>query len=149
MEGLIKTEENGHYNDTVRATYQDLVMMGVGINNIEKAVRTVLTNFTNMDIECLPKATFARLMYTESRRLSQLQVAESLLKDYDKYRSRTFTINRTAGKGRRYLFNSSLPLPSASQTLNINQAITAESSPLHIASNRTRTGNLWFPSASR
>ena len=83
MEGLIKTKENGHFNDTVRATYQDLVMMGVGINKIEKVVCTILTNFTNMNIECLPKATFARLMYTESRRLSQLQVAESLLKDYD------------------------------------------------------------------
>ena len=35
MEGLIKTIENGHYNDIVRATYQDLVMIGVGINNIE------------------------------------------------------------------------------------------------------------------
>ena len=33
--------------------------------------------------------------------------------------------------------------------LDISRAITAESSPLHIASNRTRTGNLWFPSASR
>ena len=33
--------------------------------------------------------------------------------------------------------------------LGISWAITAESSPLHIASNRTRTGNLWFPSASR
>ena len=33
--------------------------------------------------------------------------------------------------------------------LNISRAITAESSPLHIASSRTRTGNLWFPSASR
>ena len=82
MEGLIKTKENRHYSNTVRATYQDLVMMDVGINNIEKLVRNVLTNFTNMNIECLPKATFARLMYTESRRLSQLQVAESLLKDY-------------------------------------------------------------------
>ena len=77
MEGLRKTKENGHYNDTVRATYQNLVMMGVGINNIEKVVRTVLTNFTNMNLECLPKATFARRMYTESRRLSQLQVAEA------------------------------------------------------------------------
>ena len=28
----------------IRATYQDIVMMGVGINNIEKIVRTVLTN---------------------------------------------------------------------------------------------------------
>ena len=33
--------------------------------------------------------------------------------------------------------------------LEISRAITAGSSPLHIASSRTRTGNLWFPSASR
>ena len=33
--------------------------------------------------------------------------------------------------------------------LDISRAITAESSPLHIAGSRTRTGNLWFPSASR
>ena len=32
--------------------------------------------------------------------------------------------------------------------LDISRAITAESSPLHIGSSRTRTGNLWFPSAS-
>ena len=31
--------------------------------------------------------------------------------------------------------------------LDISRAITAESSPLHIASSRTRTWNLWFPSA--
>ena len=58
-------------------------MMGVSINNIEKAIRTTLVNFTNIYIKCLPKATLSRLMYTESRRLSQFQVAESLLKDYD------------------------------------------------------------------
>ena len=92
MEGLIKSKENGHYNDIVRATYQDLVMIGVGINNIEKVVHTVLTTFTNMNIEFLPKATFARLMYTESGRfISQLQVSESLLKDYDSsYRTLKF-----------------------------------------------------------
>ena len=33
--------------------------------------------------------------------------------------------------------------------LDINRAITAECLPLHIASGRTRTGNLWFPIASR
>ena len=33
--------------------------------------------------------------------------------------------------------------------LDISRVITAERSPLHIASSRTRTGNLWFPSASR
>ena len=82
MEGLIRAKINGHYDNSVRATYQDLVLMSVSVG-IEKVVSTVLTNFTNMDIECLPKATYARLMYTESRRPSQLQVVESLLKGYD------------------------------------------------------------------
>ena len=33
--------------------------------------------------------------------------------------------------------------------LDISRVIAAESSPLHIASSWTRTGNLWFPSTSR
>ena len=33
--------------------------------------------------------------------------------------------------------------------LDISRAITAESLPRHIASSPTRTGKLWFPSASR
>ena len=33
--------------------------------------------------------------------------------------------------------------------LDVSGAVTAGRSPLHIASRRTRTGNLWFPSASR
>ena len=33
--------------------------------------------------------------------------------------------------------------------LDINQAITAESSPLHTGSSQTRTENLWFASAIR
>ena len=35
------------------------------------------------------------------------------------------------------------------RNLDISRTITTESSPLHTASSRTRTGNLWFPSASR
>ena len=58
-QGLIKTKKSSHYNDTVRATYKDMVMMGgVGINNVQKVVRTVLTHFTNMDIEHLQKQRF-------------------------------------------------------------------------------------------
>ena len=101
MEGLIKTKENWHYSDIVRVTYQDLVMMSVSINNIEKVARTVLTNFTNLDIECLPKATFARLMYTESRILCQLQVTECLLKDYDIF-CRTLRTDVTSKFGKHY-----------------------------------------------
>ena len=36
---------------------------------------------------------------------------------YLSFLSRTFTIHRTAGDGGGYLFNSSLPLPPASQAL--------------------------------
>ena len=45
-------------------------------------------------------------------------------------------------------FNSSLPLPSTSQTLIISREIIAESSPLHIAGDQSRTGNPWFPSVN-
>ena len=34
------------------------------------------------------------------------------------------------------------------RNLDISRVITAESSPQHIASSQTPTGNLWFPSAS-
>ena len=76
-------------------------MMGVGINNIEQVINTVLTNFTNMNIECLPKASFTRLIYTKSRRLSQLQVAEELLKDYQNS-SRTLHTDGTSKFGKHY-----------------------------------------------
>ena len=49
------------------------------------------------------------------------------------------------GKGEGNLFNSSLLL---SRHLEISRTITGESSPLLIASNRTRSGNHWFASAS-
>ena len=75
--------------------------MSVSINNIEKAIRTTLVNFNNIYIKCLPKATFSRLMYTESRRLSQIQVAESLLKDYDSS-CKTLHTNGTSKFGKHY-----------------------------------------------
>ena len=53
------------------------------------------------------------------------------------------------GKGwwGKHFFNSSLPLLHTLQT-HISQAITAESSPLHIASRWTRSRNLWLSSTS-
>ena len=55
------------------------------------------------------------------------------------------------GKGGGYLFYLT-PLyhfHPLHRHLDINRVIAIESSPLCIASNRTRTGNLWFLSASR
>ena len=63
--------------------------------------------------------------------------------------SQRFTNHRTAREGGGHFFNSSLPLPPAlHRNLDISRTITADSSPLHIVSSRTRPGNLWFPSAS-
>ena len=60
----------------------------------------------------------------EAVKISALR-SKNLLDKYDfffffsylGFLSRTFTIHRTAGEGGGYLFNSSLPLPPASQTL--------------------------------
>ena len=43
---------------------------------------------------------------------------------------------------------SSLPFPPASRHSDISQAITTESSPLHLACSRTQPRSLWFPSTS-
>ena len=51
----------------------------------------------------------------------------------------TFMNHRAAGEGGGHFFNSSLPLPSASEALrhlDISRVITAEGSPLHIEVNR-------------
>ena len=53
------------------------------------------------------------------------------------------TNSNAAGEEGGNFFNSSLPPWLSSQT-----HITTESSPLRIASSRTQTGNIWFPSAS-
>ena len=63
--------------------------------------------------------------------------------------SRTFTNHRTAGEGEGISLTPHYHFHPLHRHLDINRAITAESSPLHIASSRTRTGNLWFPSASQ
>ena len=62
--------------------------------------------------------------------------------------SRTFMTHGTAEEEEGYLFDSYHFNP-LHRHLDISWVITAESSPLHIASSWTQTGNLWFPSASR
>ena len=58
--------------NAIRASYQELVCVGVGINNVESIIKTVLENLTNLRVVYLPTDSFARIKYTESRRLSQL-----------------------------------------------------------------------------
>ena len=64
------------------------------------------------------------------------------------FNKHTFTTHRPVGGGGGYLFNSSLSLLPASQTLDFIRAITAENSPLHIVISRAQTRNPWTLSAS-
>ena len=63
--------------------------------------------------------------------------------------SRTFTNHKTAGEGAGISLTPHYHCHPLHRHLDISRAITAESSPLHIASSRNWTGNLWFPSESR
>ena len=76
---VVKTFHNGRYTDEIRAVYEDLLCWGVGTENIQNVVRTVLEKLAGLECERLPKATFARYMYLEARQLAQIQVAEKLL----------------------------------------------------------------------
>ena len=67
---------------------------------------------------------------------------------YDGFLSRTFTIHRTAGKGQGISLTPLYRYHPLHRQLDVSRAITTDS-PLHIASNLTRTGNLWFPSVCR
>ena len=49
------------------------------------------------------------------------------------------------GKGEGIYLTHVYPFHPLYRHLDISQAFTAESSPLHIASSQTRIGNLWFP----
>jgi len=66
LQNSVATIENGRYTDDVRACYQDLVLMGVGVNNVEKIIKSVLNNIAKLKVDNLPKATFSRIMYIEA-----------------------------------------------------------------------------------
>ena len=61
--------------------------------------------------------------------------------------SRTFTNHRTAGKGEGISLTLHYYFQPLFRHLDISREITAESTPLHVASCRARAGNLWFPRA--
>ena len=74
---------NGEYSDSVREVYEDLLCMGVGTANVEEIIRTVLKKLANMECDRLPKPTFSKYMLLEACVLSQIQVADTVLKDWD------------------------------------------------------------------
>ena len=58
-------------------------------------------------------------------------------------------VTELLGKGERISFTPHYHFNALHRHLDSSRAITAESSPLHIASSGTRTGSLIFPSTCR
>jgi hypothetical protein len=56
LDKIVKTFHSGIYSDTVREVYASLLSMIVGVNNVEKVVRTVLK------VDRLSKRTFSENM---------------------------------------------------------------------------------------
>ena len=97
----VKTFQDGKYTDEVRTVYEDLLCWGVGVENVEKIVRTVIENLGGLQCGRLPKATFARCIYLEARRLAQFQLADEFFDGWDTS-NRTLQSDGTSKHGYSY-----------------------------------------------
>ena len=71
--------QKGQYSNNVRAAYQDLVSDGgVSANKVEKVVNIVLTKIAGVQVDRLPKSTYAKDMGIEVRGMAQYHVASEL-----------------------------------------------------------------------
>ena len=67
------------YSNSTRAAYQDLISFaGVSANKVQKVVDIVLTQISGIQVDRLPKSTFAKDMAVESRRVAQYKIASEL-----------------------------------------------------------------------
>ena len=71
--------QKGQYSNQVRAAYQDLISDGgVSAKKIEKVVNIVLTKMAGLQVDRLPKSTYAKDMGIEVRGMAQCYVASEL-----------------------------------------------------------------------
>ena len=113
----------------------------------------------NCFVQCWPRQTKTKLRRLSSYRniavRSRANIAQviflcNVFFFYRGFLSQLFTNHRTAGGGGGHFLSPHYHFHRLHRHLDISRAITAESSHLHIgSSSRTRTGNLWFSSASR
>lgn len=74
---LDNTFYSGIHSDTLREVYASLLSMIVGVNNVEKVVRTVLTKLGGLKVDRL--LTFSEIMLVEAKAIAQMQAAEAML----------------------------------------------------------------------
>ncbi|XP_066935310.1 reticulocyte-binding protein 2-like [Clytia hemisphaerica] len=100
-EKQVKVFRNGQYSQEIRMVYEDLLMLGISTANVQHAVRTVLKQLAGLEIDRLPKATFAKYMLLEARGLAHIHVA-SVLAD-EPSNCNTMQSDGTSKKGRTFM----------------------------------------------
>ena len=96
---------NGKYDDCIRMLYQDLMCTaGLSARNVQHAIEVVLKELAGIEVEQLPKTTFANYMLLEARMLAQIQVADELTSaDFIINEENTLHSDGTSKKGHSYL----------------------------------------------
>ena len=51
LDNIIQTKEKNRYSNDVRACCQDLVLMGVGVEQVEGVIRSVLKNIAKVKVD--------------------------------------------------------------------------------------------------
>ncbi len=93
--------KDGKYCIEIRMVYEDLLCMVVSTLNVEGVIRKVLKNIAGIEVDRLPKATFSKYMLLEARSLSQMQVADELMKNWDN-ENKTLHSDGTSKHGRSF-----------------------------------------------
>ena len=85
--------------------YQDLMCTaGLSARNMQHATEVVLKELTGIEVEQLPKTTFANYMLLEARMLAQIQVEDELTTaDFIINEENTVHSDGTSKKGHSYL----------------------------------------------
>ncbi|XP_033114519.1 uncharacterized protein LOC117114998 [Anneissia japonica] len=95
----------GKYSNAIRDVYIDLLKMGVGINNVDKIVRTVLKKLLGMEASRLPQKSLASEMFLEARALAHLHIVDEVV-DLDRRPeevSNTLCSDGTSKLGHHYM----------------------------------------------
>ena len=124
-----------------------------------KKTKIGISFYQSLGMTVRGRLQFSLLILSEFKRINQLLLTLKLSENLDLKKKKKFfvwvffhehsRITGLQGKGESISLTSPYHFHPLQRQLDICRTITVESSTLLVASNRTRTRNLWLPSASR
>ena len=134
--------------------HSKIIQKGNGKENIHLTKMAKIKSLPNTYFSVIPKwvrqgVKLSRNKRNPSRMIPMLSLKMSFFFHLGFLFHEHSQITGLQGKGEGIPLTPHYHFHPLHRRLDISRAITAESSPLHVASSRTQTSNLWFPSASR